>query len=77
MKNIINPLRSCALIVFTTFMSSCDAVTNSRPYKLYESEKELFQDGQESGDYTWFIISIIAIVILGIIYFKNKSDKNK
>ena len=77
MKSIVNSLRACALIVFTTFMSSCDVVTNSKPYKLYESERDLYQDCQESGDYTWFIISIIAIVILGIIYFKNKSDKNK
>ena len=55
------------------FLVSCE---NSKPVRLYNTAKDLYNDAQETGDYTWLIVFIVLLVIVGLLWLKNKNDKN-
>lgn len=50
-----------------------DIFSNSRPVKMYKAGKDLYESGADSGDYTWFVIFILALLVLGGLWLWNKS----
>ena len=71
-KKHIARLTSLALIL-PLILFSCK---NSKPVRLYNTGKELYDDAQATGDYTWLILFIVGLVILGLLWLKNKKDND-
>lgn len=75
MNKIIKYVHQLKYFFFSTplLLASCE---NSKPVRLYNTAKDLYDDAQETGDYTWLIVFIVLLVILGLLWLKNKNDKN-
>lgn len=72
MKNLISSLKIIVALFTTQCFVACSVVTNSKPYKIYKSGEDLYLDAQETGDYTWFIIFVVLLIVVGILYFMKK-----
>lgn len=64
---------SVLLLAAPLLLMSCEG---SRPRRVYDTGKSLYEDYEETGDPTGLIIFIVALLVAGGIWLWNKSKDN-
>ena len=62
-----------SLVTSSILFSACEG---SRPRRIYESGKSVYEDYEKTGDPTWLILFIVLGLLVGGLWLWNKKKKD-